>query len=229
MFHNPHIHSYSNVFTKKMPWVRKLLPNMIIQESVTYGERGKKNTEHKLNVGFWKNVKKPVNVVLDEVHTMMNSRRSMSKINIILTDWLALIRRVLGSNEGGYGELVLISQIWNRIDIIARDMATEIRYHRCHYLKTCRGCGIQWNEHSDMPEKMLKCPRCGHWQLIKHSHWIEIWKFSNMDMYIAWDSGFRGSKGKRPYFRHYPVMDIEDYFNLYDTEQWDNLFSEFYD
>ena len=120
--------TYSNIITKNLKNVVPITPRMIIKEEiVTYKKNRKTGKEepvykHTLNVKFWKDIKEPINVVLDEAHSIINARRSMSKINIIVTDWIALIRRVLGQSESGYGELVLISQLANRIDVIAREM-----------------------------------------------------------------------------------------------------------
>lgn len=96
-------------------------------------------------------------------------------------------------------------------------------------MKTCKNCGTKWQEHSDMPEKLWECPYCGHYKLLKHDHVIEIWKFATMDSYIMWKEwGYTGEKGNRPYYSHFFIYDIEQYFPLYDTLQWDNLFSEYY-
>jgi len=198
-------------------------PSMIITKEISgYSKKGEAKYDYTLNVDFWKNINEPINIVLDEVHTILNARRSMSKVNIILTDWMALIRRVLGQAESGYGELVLISQLHNRIDIVAREMATNVRYHICHYLKSCLRCGNTWAETSESPEPRWICS-CGSYRIKKHNHKIEVWHFAGMDMYIKWKEW-----GINTYHQHYLIDDIENYFKLYDTLQWDNLFSEFY-
>jgi len=232
MTQKTHIPYYSNIITKLKHQIN-IKPEMIIKEEKV-GEKKNRSgklepvIKHSLNHEYWKKVKKPINVALDEAHAIINSRRSMSKINIIVTDWLALIRRVLGSSEAGYGELTLITQLPGRLDTIARDMATEVRFHRCHYKKRCKHCNFAWNENNDMVEKRQQCPACGCFKLVKYNHVIEVWKFANMGKFKMWEAGFIGEKGRRPYHRHYFIYDIETYFPLYDTEQWDNLFTEYY-
>ncbi len=178
-----------------------------------------------LNVEYWqKAVKeyKAINVTIDEAHTIYNARRSMSSQNVILSEWLALIRRVLGSTEAGHGELTFITQLSNRLDVIAREMATQVRYHVCHYYKTCKKCLARWQETSEMPEPIFVCPRCSSTKIIKHNHAIEVWHFSNMANFEAWKNyGIKGT-----FYKHYLINDIESYFPLYNTLQWDNLFSE---
>ena len=221
--------TYSNIITKNLKNVVPITPKMIINEEIaTYKKNRKTGKEepvykHTLNIKFWKGIKEPINVVLDEAHSIINARRSMSKINIIVTDWIALIRRVLGQSESGYGELVLISQLANRIDVIAREMCTNVVYVIMHYLKSCKNCGTTWKENSEMPEGFWNCPGCNSTSIKKHSHEVEVWHFPNMQLYKAWKDF-----GQKSFYKHYIVRDIEKYFPLYNTLQWDNLFSEFY-
>ncbi len=84
-------------------------------------ENGKKKM--KLNFDFWKAQTKKggFDVYLDEFHNVMNSRRSMSKKNVLLSDWLSQIRKILGQTEKN--NLYLITQKLRRIDINSRDLA----------------------------------------------------------------------------------------------------------
>ena len=220
---------YTNIIPKQpklTPHIRTINKGMIVKEEII-GYKNKKDgssepiKDLKLNVEFWKEHKEPVSVVLDEVHNIMNARRSMSKQNIITTDFLALLRRVLGQGDSGYGELVLISQLSNRIDIIAREMATQVRYHVCHYMKTCRKCGQKYKENSETSEQLYKCETCGSFDLLKHGHYIEVWCFQNMESYETWKS-----YGQKTYGNHYYVTDVEKFFKYYNTLQWEDMLSE---
>lgn len=214
--------TYSNIKTKLKNQVN-LTPDMIIKKEVLgYKKNGEPITDYKLNVDFWKKVKKPVNIVLDEAHTILNSRRAMQKTNVLMTDWLALIRRVIGQADSGYGEVVFITQLPNRLDVIAREMATQVRYHVCHWHKLCKNCGLEWSEDSEMPEQLWACPSCNSFKLLKHSFVIEVWHFNKMDAFNMWKEW-----GEKTYYKHYLVRDIDKFFPLYDTLQWDNLFSNF--
>lgn len=228
MFKNPSQRkTYSNIITKLKNQVT-IKPEMIAKKEVKKVIAKKDGTKEnvydlKLNLEYWKNIKDPINVTLDEAHSIINARRSMSKANIIITDWLALIRRVLGGKERGYGELTLITQLPNRIDLIARDMATQIRYHVCHYQKYCVKCSYYWSEHSEQPESVWNCPKCNSYNIKKRNHIIQVWKFANMERYNLWNE-----LGEKTFYNNYFINDIEDYFPLYNTLQWDNLFSELY-
>ena len=219
---------YSNIITKGVKYNRIIDPSMIIEKQLVAVKKKRDGTEepvfdYKLNMDFWKSINEPVDVILDEAHAIINSRRSMSKINILLGDWLALVRRVIGQSESGYGRLILISQLLRKIDVNARDMATQVRYHRCHYLKSCRKCSNTWCENSDSAEPIWQCFNCGSYSVVKHSHRIEVWHFSDASSFIGWKDF-----GMNTFHRHYMVNDIEEYFPKYNTLQWDNLFSEFY-
>jgi len=222
--------TYSNIITKLSNQIN-INPEMIIKKKIVDYKRNRKTQEQKpvykytLNLDYWKQIKEPINIVLDEENSIINARRSMSKINIIVSDWIALIRRVLGQAESGYGELVFISQLPNRIDVIARDMATCILYTRCHYLKSCKECGVTWQENSEMPESFDECPVCHSWRLKKYNHNVEVWHFKNMEFFNMW-LHFQ----QKSFYKHYFITDMEDLFKmkLYDTMQWDNLFSAYY-
>lgn len=220
--------TYSNIITTVKNQV-DINASMILKREVTGYKKsnatGEKEEVYKdsLNVEYWKNIKEPINVVLDEAHSILNSRRSMSKTNIIITDWLSLIRRVLGSSDSGSGELIFITQLAKRLDVIARDMATNVIYTICHFVKTCKKCGVAWQENSEMPEQLTECIACSNYNIKKHSHTLEVWHFPNMDLYSMWKDW-----GEKTFYKHYYVRDIEKYFPLYDTLQWDNLFNDFY-
>lgn len=220
--------TFSNIRTKGIPNNFLISKDMIVKKDIVDYKTKKDGTsvpveKESLNVDFWKDAvvkHKNLNVCIDEAHTVLNARRSMSSSSIILTDFLALLRRVLGSAESGYGELTLITQLERRLDVIAKEMATNVRFHRCHYIKSCKGCGYSWQETNDNPEPRWICPLCNSPYVKKHSHRIEVFHFQNIDSYNMWKS-FRMST----YHRHYFVNDIEKYFNKYDTLQWDNLLS----
>ncbi len=220
--------TYSNIQTSLKNQI-DISPEMIIHKEIIDYKKNRKSGErepvykYRLNVDFWKKIKEPINVTLDEAHTILNSRRSSSTTNIIVSDWISLIRRVLGSTDAGFGELTFITQLIGRIDIIARDMATNIIYTICHFVKTCENCGASWKENSEMPEGFIICPVCNTNKIQKHSHVLEVWHFPNMRMYTAWHEF-----GQKTYYKRYYVNNIEEYFPLYNTLQWDNMFSNFY-
>ncbi len=220
--------TYSNIQTSLKNQI-DIAPEMIIKKEIDSYKENKKTGEkeaiynYTLNVDFWKKIKEPIDVVIDEAHTILNARRAMSKTNIIVSDWLSLLRRVLGSTEGGFGELTFISQLANRIDVIARDMATNVIYTICHYLKSCEKCETTWQENSEMPEGYIICPVCASNKLLKHTHRLEVWHFPNIQKFKMWYEF-----GEKTFYKRYYVNDIEDYFSLYNTLQWDNMFSSLY-
>ena len=218
--------TYTNIQTKKIKNVKVLYPDMIIKKEVTGYKTKRDGTQQELtkvvpNLQFWKEIKNPVNIIIDEAHTILNSRRSMSKSNIVFSDWLALIRRVLGSRGMASGNLILISQLTSRLDTIARNMTTQIRFHKSHWTKRCKKCGYTFSENSESPMPLLVCPKCEGFKFETISMKIEVWLFRNLEDYEA----FKVAK-RRTYFRHYFINNGTDYFNFYDTFQWDNLLTD---
>lgn len=217
--------TYSNIVTKGIRTVVPISSDMIVKKEIVKTitrKDGKTEPVYKMAVNkeFWQTVKKPCSVTLDECHTILNARNSMSGMSKKVTEWLALLRRVLCSKDGTTGHLTMISQLDNRIDIIARDMATNVRYHRCHYMVRCRRCGSVWQEHNDIPEPAELCV-CGEYRLERYGHVVEVWHFVNISMYQRFIF-----YGERTFHSHYVINNISDVFGRYDTLQWDNLISD---
>ncbi len=220
--------TYSNIKTMSVPNNHMINHEMIIKKDLIKTIKKKDGSlepQYKLslNVEYWQGLEKPIDIVLDEAHTIMNPRRSMSKINIIITDWLALIRRAVGSQGSNQGHLYLITQLPGRIDVIARDMATQIRHHTCYYVKSCEKCNVSWREHTDIPEPQITCPKCYEPDLTISDHSILIHYFSSMNNYYYWVDA-----GQKTYYRKSIIRNVQDYFPLYDTLSWENLMSEAY-
>ena len=211
--------TYSNIKTKGIKHNHMINKSMIVKEEEIKLPRSTK-IKYSLNDAFWKKVPKPINVVLDEAHNIMDARRSMSTMNIIVNKWMALIRRVLGEDSTGYGELVLITQFPFRLDRVTRDMTTQVRHHRCYWVKTCLRCGYRWREHSDLPEELNRCRKCLHFKLKKTHHWVLIHFFNSVKNYDLWYE-----LGEKTYYKKpIRVRNIKKYFGMYDTFQWENMF-----
>ena len=210
--------TYCNIKMKKKTNTIQINRDMIFAKKL----EGKKE-KMIFNAEFWKDVKNNnpdgINVVIDEAHTLIESRRAMSNTNVIMNDFMALLRRILG-DTGDYGELVLITQLGRRLDVNARELATSIHYHLCWYNKVCVKCGFNYWENNEVYHKQMKCP-CGG-KLKKEDFVIEKWEFESMDDLDMWVE-----HKMRTYKAHYYVTDIQDYFKFYDTFQWENLISEY--
>lgn len=209
---------YTNIIPskpKETPQIIQLVPEMIMEE--VFIDEKKKKTKLRVNVDFWKKVKKPISVVLDEAHTLLNARNSMSSKNKIFNQWASLIRRVLGSSDGGYGKLVLITQRLMAIDVHLRDMATRVKYYKSHYEKVCPNCSFGYNDSNTNPNPLFRCPRCNSY-LQKRNLTIECFEFSDTDDYTLWST-----TGRNTFYKHYFINDIQNYWDYYDTEQWEGL------
>ena len=215
---------YSNIVTNDVPNNKQISKDMIFKrELVKTKKDGSPVYDYKLNVDYWKTISKdkPISVIIDEAHTLINPRRAMSKKNVIMTDFLALLRRVVGSRGHAYGELIFITQLERRLDIIAKEMATKIQYCLNHYMVECRECGYKEKENNETPEKLKTCPVCGFVGLDYHSFVIEVFSFTSMENYKA----FKDWK-LDTFYDHYYITDIEKVFDKYDTLQWDSLITD---
>ena len=104
-----------------------------INDIITKKEKDDKKSKGKdvVNWKFWRGeIQKfrNFNIAVDELHNLMHSRRSMSKFNILMSMWIAQIRKVCGSSEKTH--FYAISQELERIDISVRDLANLIVWCR---------------------------------------------------------------------------------------------------
>lgn len=179
-----------------------------------------------LNEDHWKDLLKEygaIDIIIDEAHQLGNARRSMSKVNIIMSDFMALLRRVLGSKDGRTGRLTLITQLPRRLDVTMREMASQVRYHRAHWRTHCKQCHRFWWEHSDMPKPADQCYHCGKRQLHRQGHIIEVWEFSSMQHCEVFFYS-----GTPSYYQHYMIHNVSAWFDQYDTLQWEDMVSSIY-
>lgn len=224
---NPHKNFITNIDIKGRDFnhVMKLKPYMILKKTLIKTKKdGTPVHKLSLNKEFWVELiskYKKMNVVIDEAHSFFNSRRSSSSINIIMTDFLALLRRVLGGTDTT-GELILITQLSRRLDVIAKEMSTDVTFCIHHYLMFCPKCKIKWQESNETPMKRDKCPQCDNWNIFRIVSEIEIYKFKDLDTFTA----FKDYKYKT-FYTHYYIKDIEKVFGSYNTLQFDDLLSEY--
>jgi len=211
---------------KNFKHVIKLEGDMILKKTLVRTKKtGEEVFKLSVNIDFWKQLLtkyKTMNVIIDESHIFFNPRRSMSKINVLMTDFLALLRRVLGSVEGT-GELILITQLSRRLDIIAKEMSTDIQFCVHHYTTKCRKCNSMWGETNETSLKHYQCPRCNSQRIERIRSEIEIYKFKNIEKFMDFHNFH-----VKTYYSRYFITDIEKIFGSYDTLQFDDLLSKFY-
>lgn len=122
MLNSPYF-CYTNIAVRKMPHTYRLKTKDIAMKENADGRK------YIPNWPFWETARKKhkeFHIVLDEVHNILHSRRSMSGWNIGVGLWLAQIRKLLGQSEKTH--LYLISQRLYAIDVSARDLAHDITW-----------------------------------------------------------------------------------------------------
>ena len=101
------------------------LPNTRIQ--MIGDKEYKTKVPASVNWDFWENVRetnKSYSIVIDEIHNVIHSRRSMSRTNILMSKWVSQIRKILSDHP--YNHLYIISQTISKIDKDFRDLAQII-------------------------------------------------------------------------------------------------------
>lgn len=212
------------------PWIKVLKPSMIVSKELVKTIRHKDGTDepvynYSLNEDFWKKrMKERKSITIDECHKYLEARNPFSKVTRLFTDFLALARRVVEDSKSS-GDMVFITQLGRRADVILREMANEVKYFVCHYNIYCTSCRASWKEDSEMPTgaRHKICPACGSWDLQRYNHTLEITDFASIKLFQAWEE-FNKPLGQFYYNKSY-LRNISDYFQYYDTVQWSNMFS----
>lgn len=118
---------YCSFDVKSKNVIRLKVEHIIKTEIIGYKKDGTPKKELKVNWDYWnEHIDEGFDIMIDEVHNILHSRRSMTKWNTLFSMWLAQIRKILGQSEQNH--LYLISQKAERIDVSARDLANEIIY-----------------------------------------------------------------------------------------------------
>lgn len=225
VINKPYRKYYTNIKIKAKNAI-SIKGDMIIKKELQRTVNKKDGTQKpiydiSLNKEFWMNVEKPISIILDETDQYLFARSGMSKTNKIMSQWLSMIRRVLGQGDVN-AELILITQLSRKMDVIGREMAHNIKYFLCTYLIQCKKCGATYQENSDMPKKMELC-ECGGYRFNKHSHVITVYCFADIDAFTGWKEW-----GMKTYYENYNILDIHKTFDKYDSYQWDDMFEDFY-
>ena len=243
MVTSPGTPKLSNIITKGLSHVKRLeLANFIDRKQIGQMKTGKPIYEIKFNAPFWKALKRPVDVILDEAHSIVDSRSCTTKQNkIIAGEFVALIRKLLGSAKG-QGNLYILSQEPRKVDVrIRRDMQ-RFQYHVGYCKAVCTRClkelsvlsqsrkfniqkalvkmGAMKDESSEDPEPMETCAYCNGHDIHRFDHYMEVARFTSEDAMIEW----LYTRDQRIPYHHEMIGNLDKYFDFYDTYQIDNLF-----
>ncbi len=91
----------------------------------------KDEKKYRVNWKFWEDMRKKhkrYSIFLDEIHNIIHARRSMSSVNIRMSQWVSQIRKILADHPTNH--LYLISQTARKIDIDFRDLAQIVIHCR---------------------------------------------------------------------------------------------------
>lgn len=227
MLETKHIDTYTNiVMKKKQNHIHTLKIDHIVTDRIKKYKKNAKGEEipvmeKAFNSEFWNSLAdKPLNIVIDEMHTVMSSRNSMSIQNRIMGDFFALIRKLLAGRRAMHGQCILITQLFRRADIIVRQMAQQVVHHHCFWIKECKKCKFKFWQHSEQEEECLNCPKCNYYYFNEFGHYIIVSHYNtdsiDLDNFAL----------ARP-FKQYRLNNINKYFGIYDTFQVGNFFSNY--
>lgn len=212
--------TYTNLNTNNVKNAVFIKPSDIIQ--IIPNPKDKKKELFQLNIKYWKKQKKPLNVLWDEIHLTANSRKSTSKVNMVLSQFMAMARRITGFDKRGYGHFTFIAQKERTIDVNIRELCNEIIYHISYWRITCNDCGkfVYWTSEK---QQLEQCLNCGSWDIFKDDVYVLRLFFNKWENYYRYTEGEQG----RFHFKRQFVYDIEDYFQYYDTMQISNVWDSY--
>ena len=138
----------------------------------------------------------------------------MSKKNLIISQFVAMARRITGMDQAGYGTLTFIAQTDFSIEKYIRHLANEIIYHVMYWDQYCMDCDTSEIRNSETAPRR-KCNFCLSENTRKENFSCIIYKFLSFSDYSYWDAGFSG----KWYDSREVILDISEYFKYYDTLQ----------
>lgn len=116
--------TYTN-FRVRAPGTIRIRLDMVIREEPN--ENPKLRPVRLVNWDHWRGAileHGGFHIFIDELHNIMHARLSMTKQNVLMSQWVAQIRKVTGENERF--DFVCISQELERVDVAVRDLTHEI-------------------------------------------------------------------------------------------------------
>lgn len=218
--------TFTNLILHDVPKTKYIQPQDVITKKEVEISKNKKKIMLDLNTEYWLKQKKPLNILWDEIQLSANARSSQSRVNMILTRFISMGRRITGFDNRGYGSLTFISQHEELIDINFRRLSSEIYYHVGYWTVRCEECGRKEVTSSEL-EDIKNCKACGSWKILREGMQVKRYKFVSWNDYLDWIC-HKMKKGKVA--RKEIFINNEKYFKYYDTlqmiSQWDGYIND---
>lgn len=219
--------TYTNVKTKNGLKTFLLNKDSIILNKVV-GQKNKRDgttedvIETEVNFDFWEKAKKKhqfgFNIVIDEAHSIIDARTSMSKQNRIAKKWASSLRKIISCDKGS-GDVILISQLPRGIDVWAKELCNQYRWHEYVSHRQCNNCKERYVFNSSSEEPQERCPNCDYGNNTELASKLISYRFKTIEDVEA----FIYYNAKTYYYAE--VINNPNYFyRYYDTFQIENLF-----
>lgn len=195
---------FTNIAMNHPNVIRLKYAHIITTKKIGETKSGKDINKLVVNWAFWKKQLKELkyfHIYIDELHNIMPSRRSMSQQNILMSQWVAQIRKITGSSESA--NFVVMSQELQRIDITIRDLAHEIIF--CQKVERFPFTKTKARDGKKIKEVML--PQT----FIMHTYFGGE---GNVQRYWQWRDMGRKSYDRRSYYYANPFMKYYDSYEL---------------
>lgn len=204
---------HTNIVTSKIPGVTLHKNKELLK--TTIDDSGKKPKEKIVfNRDYWLGLKKPMSIYWDEFHFVADSRDSMTASNKACTEFISMARRIIGFDQYGYPDFVMICQKLGTLDVRIRELVTTIVYHVLNFLHTCEECEyVKWYS-SEKPNLKL-CPWCQQRSLVKSDYYSTRFFFKDETSFNEWFYN-----GEKTYHSKLYIPDIASYWSYFDTLQY---------
>lgn len=200
----PHL-VFSNIGVNCQNHKRLMIEHIVHDVVIGQKQNGEPILKKQVNWDFWNDLiekKQYFSIVIDEVHNILNARRAMSSWNVLFSTWLTQIRKILGDNRDCH--LWLIAQRLSSIDIVARELSTDIIYCQKIILKNIMlNCKIKENGRL----KFKKLPKTIIKKFLFSGEQAEA-KYISYKMYGAKSYNSISAFTANPFFRFYDSYSI---------------------
>lgn len=120
--------TFLNFDIKAQNCIRLKKEDFIKDTVIATKKSGEEVKQYSVNWDFWRTAldehPEGFDIVLDEAHNIISSRRSMSSWNTQMTFFIAQIRKIMGSS--GHHHFVWVTQVLDRVDVAFRDLMSEV-------------------------------------------------------------------------------------------------------
>ena len=217
------MNTYTNIKVKRQITTTLITKHQILKEEVTKEKKdGTKEYGYSVNFDYWELQKKKhrngFNIVIDEAHSIIDARTSMSKINRAAKKWASSLRKIISCRDG-VGDVTFVSQLPRGVDVWVKELCNQYRWHEYFSKRQCKYCKTIYLFSSSSEEPQERCPSCDMGSFNELGSKMIVYRFKTIEDVEAYINF-----GAKTYYVADVINNPSYFYKYYDTYQIENLF-----